>query len=87
MQTGSKHFYVDRVPGVCGGRAVIRGTRIPVWQIVECYRAGLTPEEILAHYPHLTLAKIFDALGYCDDNCDEIDNDLDDNRPPGALAE
>jgi len=76
------HAYVERVAGRAGGRAVVRGTRIPVWEIVECYQSGLTPEEILAHYPQLSLSRIFDALGYYDDNRAEIDRDVRDNRPP-----
>jgi uncharacterized protein (DUF433 family) len=42
----------------------------------------MTPEEILAHYPQLTLSRIFDALGYADDFRQEIEADLQTNRPP-----
>jgi uncharacterized protein (DUF433 family) len=87
MQVESRHFYIERVPGLAGGRAVIKGSRVAVWAIVESYRSGLTPEEILAHYPQLTLAKIFDALGYCDDNREEIDGDIAANRPPDSQGE
>ena len=47
---------------------------------MECYQSGLTPEEILAHYPRLTLSRIFDALGYYDDNRQEIEADIEANR-------
>jgi len=77
-----EHPYIEHVEGVCGGRAVIKGTRMAVWAILECYRSGLSAEEILAHYPHLTLSRIFDALGYADDNRHEIEADLEANRPP-----
>ncbi len=82
MAVESKHAYVEKVEGVSGGRAVIKGTRIGVWAVVECYQSGLTPEEILAHYPQLSLSRIFDALGYFDDNREEIEQDLTANRPP-----
>jgi uncharacterized protein (DUF433 family) len=81
MSVEPQHAYVEKVAGRCGGQPVIRGTRIPVWAIVECYQSGLTPEEILSHYPHLTLSRIFDALGYFDDNRQEIEDDLAANRP------
>ncbi len=82
MSIATSHAYVERVEGRAGERAVIKGTRIPVWTIVECYQSGLTPEEILAHYPQLTLSRVFDALGYYDDNRQEIEKDLAANRPP-----
>jgi uncharacterized protein (DUF433 family) len=86
MQVESRHYYVERVPGVAGGRAIIKGTRIGVWAIVESYRSGLTPEEILGHYPQLTLSKVFDALGYYDDNRQEVESDIAANRPDGPGA-
>ncbi|MFB3893900.1 MAG: DUF433 domain-containing protein [Phycisphaerae bacterium] len=80
-----RHPYVEKVEGRCGGQAVIEGSRIPVWIIVEWYRSGLTAEEILAHYPQLTLSRIFDALGYFDDNRQEIEEDVAANRPPETM--
>ncbi len=85
MVSRNAHPYVEHVKGVCGGKAVIKGTRMPVWSIVECYRSGLSPEQILTHYPHLTLSRIFDALGYADDNTQEIERDLKANQPPASV--
>ncbi len=82
MAVGEIHAYIEHIEGIAGGRAVVRGTRIPVWSVVECYQSGLTPEEIHAHYPQLTLSRIFDALGYYDDNRQEIERDLAANHPP-----
>ena len=82
MTVKTTHAYIEHAKARAGGRAVIKGTRIPVWAIVECYQSGLTPEEILAHYPQLTLSRVFDALGYYDDNRGEIEKDLTANRPP-----
>ena len=87
MPVDLKHAYVERIKGRSGGRAAIKGKRIAVWEIVECYQSGLTPEEILAHYPRLTLSRIFDALGYYDDNRQEIEADIEANRPPPAPQE
>lgn len=79
MAINTKHAYVERVAGRCGGRAVVKGTRIPVWEIALSYHSGLTPEEILAHWPQLSLSRVFDALGYCDDNRQEIEQDIVEN--------
>ncbi len=79
MPIATSHTYIEHIEGRAGGRAVIKGTRIPVWAIVECYQSGLTPEEILAHYPQLTLSRVFDAIGYYDDNRQEIEKDISAN--------
>jgi len=46
------------------GKPVIKGTRIPVYLIVELVAQGLTYEEILQDYPHLTKRDIQNALEY-----------------------
>ncbi len=75
-----KYPYVEKRAGVCGGRAVLKGTRIPVWIIFERYRGGQAPEEIHAAYPHLSLSQIHEALAYAFDYLPEIQNDLQANR-------
>lgn len=81
MTVKAEHGYIERTDGRVGGRAAIKGTRIPVWAVVELYQSGLTPEEILAHYLQLTLSRIFDALGYFDDHRREIEEDIAANQP------
>ena len=44
--TKTKHPYVMKVKEVCGGRATIEGTRIPVWIIIGWLERGYTPELI-----------------------------------------
>jgi len=77
--TRIKHPYVEKKPGVCGGKAVIKGTRIPVWLIFKRYRAGEPPEEIQTAYPHLSLPQILDAIGYALDNIEGIKADIEEN--------
>ncbi len=74
-----RHGYVEKRRGVCGGRAVIAGTRIPVWLIFKRYRAGETLEELQEAYPTLTPAQILDALGYAFDHIEEIAKDIEEN--------
>ena len=47
-----------------GGRACIRGMRIPVSVIVGQLAHGATPEEVLKDYPDLDRADIQQALEY-----------------------
>ncbi len=75
-----KYPYIDKRAGVCGGRAVVKGTRIPVWIVFQRYRGRQSAEEIQAAYPHLSLSQIHEALAYAFDHMDEIQTDLRANR-------
>lgn len=58
---------LDRVatdPRICGGRPVIRGTRMRVSDIVEMLAAGATRAEILADFPYVSDEDIAAALAY-----------------------
>ena len=71
------HLYIEKDPVKYEGRAVIKGTRIPVASIVNHYRSGMSAEEILAGYPSLRPAQLFDALSYYFDNKMEIEKELE----------
>jgi uncharacterized protein (DUF433 family) len=45
-------------PAVMMGKPVIRGTRVPVYVIVDLIASGQTAEEIVADYPELTLEDV-----------------------------
>jgi uncharacterized protein (DUF433 family) len=51
-------------PTVCGGAPCIRGTRIPIAVILDGMAEGMTPEQIIDHYPQLTLEDVRAALAY-----------------------
>jgi uncharacterized protein (DUF433 family) len=66
--------HVVKVDGICGGEAIIDGTRIAVWHIVGYYyKIGMSVEEILADWDDLTPAQVFSALAYYHDNQAEVD--------------
>ena len=57
----------DRIvidPDVMVGKPVIKGTRIPVYIIVEFVANGMTEKEILKEYPQLRKEDIKAALLY-----------------------
>jgi uncharacterized protein (DUF433 family) len=57
----------DRItfdPHILGGRAAIRGMRIPVALIVGQIAHGATWDEVLADYPDLERQDIEQALAY-----------------------
>ncbi len=51
-------------PENCGGLRCIRGTRIYVAIILDALAEGLTPEQVLDHYPTLTLEDLRAAIAY-----------------------
>ena len=60
-----KRISVD--PNICGGKPCIKGTRIYVSIILDGLAEGLTPEQIIDHYPRLTIEDIRAALAYAAD--------------------
>jgi type III restriction enzyme len=79
------HPYVYSKKGVCGGRSIIKGTRIPVWSIISWYKLGLSVEEIMREFSQLTPAQIHDAFSYYYDNPKEIEKDIKDNENESCL--
>ena len=73
----TEHVYIVRNKEICGGRPIIKGTRIPVKAVVIYYKMGMTIEEILDGYPRLTPAKAHDALSYYHDHQEEIEKDIE----------
>ena len=75
------HPHITSDPAVCGGSAVIHGTRFPVRSVaVYVLQYGLAPEELVGKFPPLTLAQVHDALAYYYDNRQEIDREIAENR-------
>lgn len=57
----------DRIsinPNVCHGQACVKGTRMPVHQIVRMLANGDTVEALLAEYPYLSREDIMASLDY-----------------------
>jgi uncharacterized protein (DUF433 family) len=73
--------HITSTPGVCGGKPCIAGTRVRVWDIAVRAQAGESPDEILTHFPHLTLSDVHAGLAYYYDNRQAIEEQaLEDER-------
>ncbi len=49
-------------PGTCGGKPRIAGTRVKVQHVAIWYeRMGMSPDEIVSTWPHLTLADVYEG--------------------------
>jgi uncharacterized protein (DUF433 family) len=69
--------HIEITPDVCGGKPRIVGHRIRVQDVVIWHeRMGLSPDEILLHYPTLTLSDVYAALAYYHDHHDQIQQQI-----------
>jgi uncharacterized protein (DUF433 family) len=60
-----EHITID--PDLHHGEPCITGTRIPVVTLVGSLADGMTADEIIAAYPHLTHQQLQAALAYAAD--------------------
>lgn len=67
---------INHTPGVCGGRARIRDTRIPVWLVIEAKKSGAKDIEILQDFPELTAEDLTNAFRYYEGHQAEIEQDI-----------
>ncbi len=65
--------FIQKTPGVCGGNARIRETRIPVWTLVSFRQQGADDSELLRNYPGLTQQDLEAAWSYYAQHPEEID--------------
>jgi uncharacterized protein (DUF433 family) len=71
---------IMKTPDICGGRACIRGHRIPVWVLVGYRRLGQSDADIMRNYPSLTRADLEAAWKFAAVNAEEIDRDIRQNE-------
>ncbi len=85
MSAGASHPHIARDGTILGGEPIVVDTRTSVRAIVELWRLGVAPEEVRGHLPHLTLARVLDALGYYADHQTEIQQHIDQNFVPDDI--
>jgi len=54
-------------PGKRSGKPCIRGMRIAVYDVLEYLASGMTPEQVVADFPELTLEDIRAVLAFAAD--------------------
>ena len=62
MEDWRQRISID--PAICHGKPCIAGTRIMVSVVLDNLAEGLTPDEIAAEYPLLTIGDVRAVLGY-----------------------
>ena len=71
---------ITKTPGVCGGRACIGGTRIPVWVVAAYVDMGKSDDELLMMWEPISRKQLANAKRYIEANPDEIQKDIAENR-------
>ena len=70
--------YIAVKPGFCGGKPHLLGHRVKVQHVAVWHeRMGMTPEEIVAAHPSLSLPAVYAALAYYHGHRAEIDADIE----------
>ena len=65
--------HIVKVADVLGGEPAITGTRVGVAFIARLLQAGEEPSAIVAAYPHLAPAAVYDAISYYLDHREKVD--------------
>ena len=77
---GHAEARVIHTPGILGGDACIRGTRLAVWGLEHWRRLGWDDARILDAYPQLTKEDLAAAWEYTATHKDEIDEAIRENE-------
>ena len=73
---------IQKTPGVCGGRACVGNTRIPVWTLIGFFRQGATDAEVMRAYPTLIADHLDLVRKYYETHRTEIDRDIREQDSP-----
>jgi len=72
--------WIQKTPGVCGGRACVRNTRITVWGLVNSRLLGATDEQIMKNIVGVTPEDLLSAWDYYRKHPAEVDADVRENE-------
>ncbi len=76
-----KHPYIAIDKKIRDGEPIISGTGIRVLDIAVRYEImGMSPDDILAAFPHLNLSQVHDAISYYYERKNEIDREWKTDR-------
>jgi uncharacterized protein (DUF433 family) len=76
---------IKKTPGVCGGSAYIRDTRIPVWVLVRYRQLGLKDSQIMGAFS-MDENDLLSAFRYESENPKEIQREITENDSDSTAA-
>ena len=75
---------IVKTPGVCGGNACVRDTRVPVWTLQRLRELGASNRQLLDDFPSLTAEDLPAAWAYVAGHEDEIRHAIARQGPNGS---
>jgi len=69
----TSYRYIVRRAGVRSGHAIIEGTRIGVHDVIAMIRTGCTVDEVVASFPKLSRAQVYESLAYYEDHREQLE--------------
>ena len=76
LEVADAHPGIDFQEDICGGKAHVIRTRIPVWLLEALRRGGRTDAGLLADYPSLTAEDLANAWNYARSHRMEMDEEI-----------
>lgn len=73
FQAALLEHMVKKTPGVAGGHACVRNTRIAVWTLISLTQQGMNDEGLIKNFPGLTPFDLLAARVYYQAHQSEID--------------
>src|SRR5437868_4737695 len=75
---------IGKIPGVCGGNACVRDTRVPVWTLQRLREQGASEQQLLDDFPSLTAEDLPAAWAYVARHAAEIRRAIERQGPNRA---
>lgn len=69
----TSYRYIVQRAGVRAGHAIVEDTRIGVHDVVALIRTGASVDQVVASFPRLTRAQVYECLAYYEDHREEIE--------------
>ena len=69
----TSYRYIVQRAGVRSGHPVVEGTRIGVHDVVAMTKTGASVDEVVASFPRLTRAQVYECLAFYEDHRGEVD--------------
>lgn len=69
----TSYRYIVRRAGVRSGNAIVEGTRIEGHDAAAMVRTGRTVDAVVASFPRLTRAQVYECLAYYEDHREELE--------------
>jgi type III restriction enzyme len=69
----TSYRYIVQRSGVRSGHPIVEGTRIGVHDVVAMVKSGASVDDVVASFPRLTRAQVYECLAYYEDHQGELE--------------